>query len=346
MNTNNLAVLKRELGDFIDHRGAFTMLNDYDVAMDGLRRIIEKMGSELSDEMAEISTRIFNIADQGLFLTEVSLWKIFYIAKAILQAIDSENQISFALNIRALVEHLATLVTVQDELQKLYVGLQGQGSKTKIVEKITKTEKFLHRAYYGKSPKATKKKDNQALHVNDCLEVFAKELPEIEEEYDFLCEYVHPNYGSNALVSSGRLAGGKLNPPDMFESDSLIRIANSALICMRFLQTKVIVYRSRVLLFQDLFERFISPKAKLSNVFSERSPKASTDGKTKDSAIYFSTARTHLEAMSMSKKYLEGKGCTIEGSQVGGIEDGYFYDLYSTNLGDVWFKFRMPKMPG
>jgi len=50
------------------------------------------------------------------------------------------------------------------------------------------------------------------------------EITDIGEVYDFLCEYVHPNYGSNALVSTGVLGAGRLNPPADSHRETIDRL--------------------------------------------------------------------------------------------------------------------------
>jgi len=49
-----------------------------------------------------------------------------------------------------------------------------------------------------------------------------------------------------------------------------------------------------------------------------------------------------MEAMKLCYEVLKTGGFTVEGKEIGGIEEGFIYDVYATNRGMVWFK--VPRM--
>ena len=97
-------------------------------------------------------------------------------------------------------------------------------------------------------------------------------------------------------------------------------------------------YAALVLQFGDLVERCFVPGARLGNVFAVRAPAPRGDGKSRETAYYFPTARTPLETIEFCRAFLSRSGCVVQTREQGGIEGGFVYDVYATDKGAVWFK--------
>lgn len=66
------------------------------------------------------------------------------------------------------------------------------------------------------------------------------------------------------------------------------------------------------------------------------------DGRTKETAIYFTKARTHIEAVGMINRYLEAEKMVQTGPRKNlGFNGGFLYELYQTNCGPLWVKTKM-----
>lgn len=326
------------LKDFRKRRKKFHVFNDYDRVMNQMRTSASGKIATLEEPIRSIASRLFSIADKGFFLLQVCNWKIDYLAEALIHAIEAKNPISLANNTRALVEHLAALVMIAKELEKLHERLQGQGQEQAIYQAMEKAEMFIHRAYYGKSTKVAIETSERAIHVNDCLKALKEEMPDIEDVYDFLCEYVHPNQGSNALVSTGQLASGRLNPPEEFHRETLDHLRRYCSLCMLFLRERGMEHGAIVIKLQNSFELCLARGAKVNNVFAIKAPKPDGDGKSKETAYFFRKARTAIEAIGLCYEFLEKEGYEIQSRQNGGLGDGFVYDVYKTDKGTIWFK--------
>jgi rRNA-processing protein FCF1 len=330
------------LKDYRERRQAFHAFDNYDEVMMNMRKDVAAKIEKLNEPLKKISTRLFSIADKGFFLCQVCEWKLDYLAEALIHAVDAKNPLALANNARGLLEHVAALVVILKELEQLENNLRGQGQEKAINDALAKAEKFIHRGFYGKNPKLTNDKNEQALHINDCLKTLKKEVADIEDVYDFLSEYVHPNYGSNLLVSSGQLGRGKLNPPAEFHRETLDRLCRYCSHCMLFLKDRVIQDSSVFVRLQDLLEMCFFRGAKLTNVFSIKTPKPDGDGKSRDTAFCFPKARTHMEAIRLCYEFLEKEGYKVQKQAIGDVADGFIYDVYTTDKGMVWFK--VPEM--
>ena len=173
--------------------------------MSGTHESIDRGLARTAEPLKTVVQRLFKICNDGFFLVQVCEWKISYIADALLHAIESQNPVSLANNSRALIEHIAALTFVAETLDKLGASLEGQGSEAKINEMLSKSERIQKRCYYGKSPKTSDKNDAAPHIEGECLAAFEKFHPRIRDVYGFLCEYVHPNFGSNLLGGGGFL---------------------------------------------------------------------------------------------------------------------------------------------
>lgn len=78
----------------------------------------------------------------------------------------------------------------------------------------------------------------------------------------------------------------------------------------------------------------------MSNVFSDKTSSLVGDGKSKDTAFHFKKARTSQEAMKLSYQYLKEIGYKVDltDRQNGGVENGYAFYIWQTNIGTIWFK--------
>jgi len=165
---------------------------------------------------------------------------------------------------------------------------------------------------------------------------------DIRDAYDFLCEYVHPNYGSNILVSTGQLGKGRLNPSPEFHKDTIDRICRYCSLTMLFLRDQAVSISANLMHLKDLVDRCLRKEAKISNVFTRRSAIPEGNGESKETAFFFPKARAPAEAIELSYRYLEESGIELVGDRKNaGISEGFIYDVYPTSRGRIWFKIPM-----
>jgi hypothetical protein len=325
--------------EYREHREQFRFLDDFEQAMSRMQGSVNRALEETRNPLKTIAQRLFDAAKNGFFLIQVCEWKIHYLADALLHAIESRNPLSLANNTRALIEHLAALVFVVQSLDQLRDSLDGQGNEDKINQAITKIEGILNRAYYGKSPKKTGKEE-AAPHVeSECLAALEKQIPDVREIYDFLCEYVHPNHGSNLLVSTGQLGKGRLNPPPEFHRTTIEQICGYCSSAMLFLADATIHISATLMTIKDLVDRCSSKGATVGNVFARRGTIPEGDGQSKETAFFFPKARTAVEAIDMTRRYLKDSGIRLTGNRENvGVSEGFVYDVYPSSRGRLWFK--------
>ena len=214
-----------------------------------------------------------------------------------------------------MVEHIATFSAVGQHVDKLVDDLEGQQSEEKILAVLQKSKEFIRRIFYGKKTRGESSRTVQAIHVNDLLNDLEKEVNKIKDVYEFLCEFVHPNYGSNKLVSTGRLASGKLRPTEEYAKADLDVIRRCCSEGFNYVQCEGYIHHAALGRLHALLDLCFVKGANPSNVFSVKAPKPMGDGKNKRTAYYFKNARTTAEAIKLTYQFFKKSGIGIIGQK-------------------------------
>lgn len=246
------------------------------------------------------------------FVALVCRRKIDAIALMIRSAIESRSAIALAHATRALMEHVAVLAAVDRKIGAFANAIRGQGDPVKIHETLLTAEKFVERCYYGKSPKVAGAGTIEALHINDCLDDLEKVCVGSREDYDFLCEFVHPNHGSNALVSTADDVKMMLaSIVSDFSRPEIERMGATGGTMLRKAQQLDLTVAAHFGLLGRYVQVFLKPRSKISNVFAKRKLKPTGDGKTVESALCFEQA-SGLEAIELIYEYLDGRRLQLQ----------------------------------
>jgi hypothetical protein len=324
--------------EFEETSSRLSILDNFSNFFTDRRKTFDSLKENASSDFKEIALSFEDLIEKFLFVTLVNRRKIDGINSLIKFSLNSKNPIALAQGIRALMEHACILSLLANEIEKLKTGLEGQNELIKIKEILTKSEKFIFRCYFGKSSKVESDKSKQALHTNDGLAVLKKKLPHVISDYDFLCEFVHPNHGSNLLVSISEVEKYLTQIESNFDRNEVVKMV---LIGSRILDVIVneeaYVY-SLVGILGTISNRFFLDGAKLKNIFSVRKPIVQGDGKTKDSALFVSNARDVAEEIEFIYRHFDKNGFKIFGRKVDSMSTDYVFDLFNTNKGEIWVK--------
>ena len=90
----------------------------------------------------------------------------------------------------------------------------------------------------------------------------------------------------------------------------------------------------------NYLQRVLHPEIDLSTLFKEPPFEYIGDGKSKETAIFFTKAKTRADHIILQHKFLRQKG--IEEKYIfTQIDEGNAYDIYKTPKGDIWFKIPL-----
>lgn len=311
-------------------------VKDFDGILDRSKSRLptDKDGSEA----AKVAYRLHDLAFGHLFSTLVFRFKTREIARGIFDAEAQRNLVVLFNLARAFMEHTASLAFQNQAMEKAVADIESSTPDFDHVDRsIREHRKIVDRLYYGGDRSS---KDAKRLHVNDLLKALAKVDERAFDDYATLCEFVHPNYGSNLLVSSGELSTGSIGIP----SEAMIKdlsLARKTVERCAVLDWEMVKSGARHLLKLDNWITIASTKgARLSQLFSVRVAHAG-DGISKDTALFFKRARTHQEAIEAFYKYLEQQSIVFRERRLAGVEHGYLFDIVLTDKGQLWVKYRM-----
>jgi len=175
--------------------------HDHDEKQDELKKFEEIREHPLGN----IVYKLKNISTDMFFITELYEYKVYFLSKAILSALEDNNPLSLANNARSLMEQIAVFSYIADESNDMIHKLKNQCTEDKINLIIDKTKERIDRVYYGKGMKSKEESEYKAIHINVALTKLSQEFENAFDLYDYFCEYVHPNFGNNELISSGQI---------------------------------------------------------------------------------------------------------------------------------------------
>lgn len=206
------------------------------VLLDNLDAIISAL------EQNSRLTSLLDLAERGvpLFNSYVAFAIAVYMAKfrqlyeSIAESLNYSHYLIYAQSARSILENTATvryysrhsdLIAIRNARRKGPIPIPVLEKSIATVDRLVRGNRFSWQAFVSKKfdelsnvPDDTK---IAQVHVQTCLDNWYKESPQVKGLYDLLCEFVHPNLGSNLTVIrayEGRLAacGEKGEDMNMF----------------------------------------------------------------------------------------------------------------------------------
>lgn len=336
------ATLLAQLEQHSEVSQRLSALDDLSAHLAPLKKSLSLLPEHKGAHFRLTAERYAKALEQFMFVSLVCRRKVDAINQLIRYATEAQNAIALAQGARSLVEHVAVQAEIARAINQFGEQIKGQTEGTKIHDAMSKAEEFLSRCYFGKSPKVERSKSQQALHIHDCIDTLEGESPGLSDSYDFLCEFVHPNHGSNSLVSSIDLSN-QINSivTDMSrpETQRMANIVLSALSASEQLENRG---HASIALLGFYAQRFRQPNSKVSNIFAARKIKPTGDGKTKETAFFFPGTRDAKEAFELWAQYLENRKIGVRGQKLAAIDGNSAYDLYETTQGQLWHRIEYP----
>lgn len=307
------------------------LFGDFDVLMQATDQKIQAFSSPTDTVEAAKLLHVF--ARDHFHLSLVGQYKIREVARGISEALISQNETVLFNLTRSLLEHTAALAYQLGTLEKAVNEFPKKTEIKALQATIGQHHKAARLLYYN---------EKAEVHVHDMIKSLAIRFKSARSDYDALCEFVHPNYGSNKLVSSGQLGSGQIRSHAEELGPELTKIHWLIEHCAKLVDSdfkmETTYYLTKI---GSWIEIACQDGAKLGQVFSRRGA-VSGDGRTKETAVFFNKARTHLEAMEAFYKFLKTEKLMMLSRQTAAIEDGFLFDEVATDKGVLWVKYRIP----
>lgn len=331
------------LKDYVETIENDSSMRDFDDRFGQLEKHVYAKASKLLPPLNLVSKNLYDISHNTFYLIELFKYKFHLLAKAIIYSIETDNPLSLANNLRSLIEQFLVYTYSMNSIEKFLDNIKGMNDEKIICELINKALATNKRTYFGQKNSLMQDKSDAAIHINDALKEVGKTITNIKEIYDDLCEYVHPNYHGNLLISTGTLGKGKIEVKNNNHKDVKKLVAISFSI-ISILKKNTFYYPILTWRLHELVERCFQDNAKITNIFSEKEAKPQGDGKSIETAFYFPQARTSQEGLKLMYTYLESLNYNFEQINRKQVPDknmisaGFHIDLWETPTGNIYFK--------
>lgn len=166
-----------------------------------------------NNKIGTIAIDLIIIKNQFLFNYRILQTKLIYLINSMINSLNQDNHLVFALCSRSLLEHAGTIAYIYKKTENTINKLKNQSDYQKIQDILNIQKNNQKKVFYG----TRFFKDDylkKAIHTEELIKDYLeKKFPNAGQIYGFLCDFVHPNYGSNLFVSSGDLGNGMIDPP-------------------------------------------------------------------------------------------------------------------------------------
>lgn len=306
------------------------------------KEIKQKTAEILSKEreIGKIAINLCKLKNQYLFLYRIIETKLTYLIKSIIYGLNDDNHLLLAFCSRSLIEHAASICYLIERTEKILEKTKGCNTYKKIDKNIKQLFDVYKKIFYG-----TKFFKDKGEGLIDAIDVgtlrrdyLAKEIENINDAYSYLCDFVHPNFGSNILVSSGDLGEGIVDPPIEEKKEIIENILRITGNIIEYLDYKVCDFASLGIMIDSYLQKALHPTTTLATLFVEPFLEYIGDGKSKETALFFTTATTKAEHIAMEYEFMRQQGIESTMQHIGGMEDDHIYDVHETNKGKLWFK--------
>jgi hypothetical protein len=196
-----------------------------------LEELLRNYHQDNRAELAERSTDpLVNLNTSGRLIATMLLAKSIYYSRAVIDANNSKNLLTVFQSMRALLEVIAAVRHTLERLEPLIHECASRGSVTPEQADLLNyhCDLLLHggrfdwthyfeRGAWAVLEKKTKQRSKEErqqfeersryLKIDKCLESWSKKQPLVRFAYDYLCDLVHPNKGSNLVLLVERRHG-------------------------------------------------------------------------------------------------------------------------------------------
>ena len=317
--TSYLETLTQTIQDLFDEPKDITMLychrRDFSTKSLLVEDVISKY-SGLPQDIKKVAGRLIETTLALQHLIGLLTEKVRYLLDGFVYSLNSQNNLLLAVSTRSLMEHIGTIAFIYHKTEafnKKAFNSQNASNFEKLFSSIIQD---YSKVFYGTKlsdeiPEfTTLGKNPKPIHVSDVIKKYlCKYYEPAWANYSYLCDFVHPNYHSNLLISSKGL-GSSIDPSANVSPYSIhfVKQASDLMVCFeKFIYPLcAFCYQNEVAL-----DKCFHTDTKVNNIFGIIKTQVRGDGKTPDTALNFINGRTTTERLEQFHKYLTDRRITL-----------------------------------
>lgn len=269
--------------------------------------------------------------------------KLRELGQSFLTALVDDHLLVASMLARGLHELAAFTYYVQINQERKISVIEKQIEPEKIYQKLELLTRFMEKVYYGSDFFDT---GHSKTHIDEARSEYKKRWKEEAASYGRLCDFVHPNYGSNALYGCGSLTDLEHKDPRVLRDKQTVYLINSVCISVKTIDKAQQSIAAEFTKFSRVFGRLRDRNNKLANLFRpmKLGGKNASDGFSFETAIDLTSTSTGIEQVTAIYDFLEKVGATLFSRQLE-LKGEQLFDVVQTDDKKYYFKISMDKSP-
>jgi hypothetical protein len=258
-----------------------------------------------SPEDNSLRDRLIQLLRSSLHMRSVMEAKAALTAAGARVMFGNRNSVCMAHLTRGLLELCAAYAFLSNKLHEAVESLATANGRDKAIRCVERCEAAVSKLYYGSGSceDTTVKASKPSQHIKEALGL------EAYAQYEFLCDLVHPNYGSNTLVSGGTLGEGdiSLEEPPINDLAHIAQVARDA-------ANDILDKMDRMSGDMDEIHAWITrlEHEECQAAFARRKAKSAGSGSSAEDPIRFPTARDMKEEKDWALQEISQRGFELE----------------------------------
>jgi hypothetical protein len=307
-------------------------------------RILRDKGPQLeaaNSDISGVAEKLIKVLTGASHISSVLALKIWLMLDAAVKSTEDDNPLALAVCSRNVIEISGSIKYLTDKIDASFEHLKKQKRIDKINIKLDQTIRDIDRIFYGSSffSEISTEEQHKPIHVNDLIKKIQKDMNGVENHYGFLCDFVHPNFGSNYFLIDGKLGEGRVVIDTKENADITSRILFILLNYAEYFGEieNELIY---VLVNIDMsIKNCLDENATVNNIFQKVKSKYTGDGKTPATGIHFVRARTHAEHITLQLEFVNNLGIDRSTRRNDGFsDDNFLVESYLNGEERIWFK--------
>ena len=276
-------------------------------------------------------------------LSRIVETKLVFNLEATVGVLNGENYLVLAMCARSVIEHAASLIYLHRKATDGFASLSECKSLQDINNRVDGLLEFFDKFMYGTRFFGDENKKNlglhKAIHINDMLRCGDERAPGMMRNYEFLCDMVHPNFLSNAIVFRPDTKTWSWEQDEEFQKGMTGLVLDTIDGTIRYLEFHTTdLFWSFLHNCDHSFRKFLQPKTKLDTLFRDSALSFAGDGTSKEQAIQFAaiSMKDHFRMLErlIEEKHLGGAGIPMRAEE----EKGFNYSVLKFPSCRLWFK--------
>lgn len=256
-----------------------------------------------------------------------------------LRSINSDQLLTASILCRAIHELAAFCVYVETNYHRKYSALKRQIESPKILKELKVVTDFLSSIYYGSDFHKT---GHKKIHIDTARSEYAKIRENESLVYSKLCDYVHPNYGSNKLYGTGNLTDLAFKDSSALRDEHFFWLALAFTSAIKAITETTYATTAQGLMFASILDRLLAPQVKIQNLFKPFTLKLNRGqtGLTHETAIDLRSSLNGFEQVRAVHDYLNSIGERMISKEIQ-KKDGKFFDAVRTEHQTIYFLIKV-----